>query len=196
MTLSNIRIEIEQPRPFDPNMLRYCPQRPFPPYRYLPGLMPHPIRDEEGHSYGQPESDVPFIPPQNWCQNEAYLYGVDLYNYSYWWEAHEAWEAVWNTAPSSSPYAMFMQGLIQIAAAFIKRHMRILPGVRKLSVTGRNKLRYVLESGEVEAGFYMGLDLIEFLARLDLFFAPFFENPISIDVYDRFKVNPLIRLKV
>lgn len=185
-----------QPKPFDSNLLRYCPHRHFPPYRYLPGLMPHPIRDEEGHSYGQPEVNIQFTHPKNWRQNEEYLYGVDLYNYSYWWEAHEAWEAVWNTASSGSPYALFMQGLIQVAAALIKRHMRIPQGVQKLSSTGRDKLRYVLESKEFESGIYMGLDLIEFLERLDILFAPFFKASLPENIYERFEVKPIIKLMV
>lgn len=159
--------------------------------------MPHPTRDEEGHSYGRPEPEVEFMPPEDWRQNEEYLYGVDLYNHSYWWEAHEAWEAVWNTAPKSShsSYALFMQGLIQVAAALIKSHMRVLPGVQKLSITGRNKLRYVLGSDHDVSEVYMGLDLVEFLNRLDRFFAPFFEIPSPTDLYDRLEVDPIIRLK-
>ena len=89
----------KQPKPFEPDWQRYCPQKPFPPYRHIPGVTPHPIRDPRGHSYGIEEvHDVDPLPPELWQQNEDYLYGVDLYNFAYWWEAHEAWGGV--VAPS------------------------------------------------------------------------------------------------
>ena len=30
---------------------RWLPQKSFPPYAYLPGREPHPVRDPTGHSY-------------------------------------------------------------------------------------------------------------------------------------------------
>ena len=71
---------IGQPQPFDPGEIRYCPQRPFPPYRHVPGVTPHPIRDPQGHSYGLEDDDSPVSLPADWRQTEDYLYGVDLYN--------------------------------------------------------------------------------------------------------------------
>ena len=109
----------KQPEPFDANWHRYCPQKPFPPYRHIPGVTPHPIRDPRGHSYGVEEvHDAEPLPPEFWRQNEDYLYGVDLYNFAYWWEAHEAWEGLWHQAEGT--YRLFLQGLIQVSAAFIK----------------------------------------------------------------------------
>ena len=32
---------------------------------------------------------------QDWQGNKAYLYGHDLMQAGYFWEAHEVWEAVW-----------------------------------------------------------------------------------------------------
>ena len=106
----------KQPKPFNNNWNRYCPQQPFPPYRHLPGVTPHPIRDPLGHSYGieEEENENP-LPPEMWQQNEAYLHGVDLYNFSYWWEAHEAWEGLWHQAEDT--YRLFLQGLIQVSAS-------------------------------------------------------------------------------
>ena len=41
-------------QPADPTWPRYS-ARPFPAYRYVPGLTPHPRRDASGHSFGAPQ---------------------------------------------------------------------------------------------------------------------------------------------
>src|SRR3989441_5753773 len=69
--------------------------RPFPAYRFIPGQSPHPRRDPHGHSYGQPEPTPPPFMPEEWWDSEWYLYGIDLYNYGYWWECHEVFEGLW-----------------------------------------------------------------------------------------------------
>ena len=183
---------IEQPQPFDPDRARYCPHRPFPPYRHVPGVTPHPIRDPRGHSHGLEEDDSPVSLPMDWCQTEDYLYGIDLYNFAYWWEAHEAWEGLWNKTEDDC--RLFLQGLIQISAALIKFHMRQLRGLRSLSTNGRNKLHQVLTNLDDPAGMYMGMNLPEFLACLDTFFEPFFSDTVSEHTYTHVTVKPLIRL--
>ena len=81
----------------DPSLTRpprLVPDRPFPAYAYHPGRTPHPTRDPEGHSYGMVH-DVPQPPnPEDWRACGDYLYGVDLFNHGYYWEAHEAWEGL------------------------------------------------------------------------------------------------------
>jgi hypothetical protein len=181
------------PEPFDPNWLRYCPQRPLPPYRHLPGVTPHPVRDPRGHSYGREERDnEPVDLPYNWRQTEDYLYGVDLYNFAHWWEAHEAWEGLWNKTEDDC--RLFLQGLIQISAALIKRHMRTLRAVRSLSIAGREKVRQTLHNLDDPRGIYMGIDLNEYLDSVNAFFDPFFSDPVSEETYSRVTVKPLIRL--
>lgn len=184
---------LKQPEPFDPNWHRYCPQQPFPPYRHIPGLTPHPIRDPLGHSYGLEEHAPPQLSPDMWHRNEDYLYGVDLYNFAYWWEAHEAWEGLWHEAEDT--YRLFLQGLIQVSASLIKYHMRMLRPLRSLSTAGRDKLRQVVVECEDASGIYMGLNLPLFLETADTFYAPFFEEGVTEDTYHRsLAVKPLIRL--
>jgi predicted metal-dependent hydrolase len=48
------------------------------------------------------------------------LYGCDLFNLGYWWEAHEAWEAAWKGLPRDSVQGRFVQALIQVAAASLQ----------------------------------------------------------------------------
>ena len=191
----NIR---NQPQPFDANWHRYCPQKPFPPYRHIPGVTPHPIRDPLGHSYGVEENlDDALLSAEMWRQNKAYLYGVDLYNFAYWWEAHEAWEGLWHQAEDT--YRLFLQGLIQVSASLIKYHMRMLRPLRTLSTAGRDKLRQVVvECDEAEGNYmgqsYMGLNLPAFLATADAFFEPFFSDPVTEKTYQQVAVKPLIWL--
>lgn len=42
--------------------------------------------------------------------------GIQLFNQARFWEAHEAWEAVWLRHPEDGRF--FIQGLIQLAAAY------------------------------------------------------------------------------
>jgi predicted metal-dependent hydrolase len=44
------------------------------------------------------------------------LEGISLFNAHKFWHAHEAWERDWLTA--SDPHKQFLQGLIQLAAAY------------------------------------------------------------------------------
>lgn len=46
--------------------------------------------------------------------------GVELFNARRFWDAHEAWEAIWLVAESE--VKEFLQGLIQVAAAY--HHMQ------------------------------------------------------------------------
>lgn len=97
-------------------------QRPFPAYRFVPGRSPHPTRDPEGHSYGHRDSRPQRFDAGQWQACGDYLYGVDLFNHDYWWEAHEAWEGCWIAAGRESGTGQFLQGLIQIAVACLKHH--------------------------------------------------------------------------
>ena len=55
---------------------------------------PAPTRDPDGRLYGQHTEPVASFSEQDWHDFEAYLDGIDLFNHRYWWEAHEALEAV------------------------------------------------------------------------------------------------------
>jgi len=52
-----------------------------------------------------------------------YLLGIDLYNLGYFWESHEAFEALWHAAGSASLEKQFFQAIIQIAASNLKFFM-------------------------------------------------------------------------
>jgi Domain of unknown function (DUF309) len=69
---------------------RWLPQNSLPPYAYLPGKKPHPVRDPTGHSYHV--EPIP-VAAEASLGSDAFLWGLDLFNHGYYWEAHEAWES-------------------------------------------------------------------------------------------------------
>jgi len=99
---------------------RFVPDQPLPPYTYVTGLFPHPTRDPAGHSFGL----VPPVPArldaESWRGSCEYLRGCDLFNYGYYWEAHEAWESLWHACGRRGTAADFVKGLIKLAAAGVK----------------------------------------------------------------------------
>jgi predicted metal-dependent hydrolase len=155
--------------------VRYAPTRSFPPYAFLPGRDPHPTRDPEGHSFEADEESPGYFAPESWRDNPDYLFGVDLYNHGYLWEAHEAWEGLWHAAKPDVNQAAFLQGLIQCAAACLKIKMEQPRGLERLSALGVEKLERV---GREEGAQYMGLDPTLFTAEIRAFAA---SSPESID---------------
>lgn len=151
--------------PLEPE--RYC-DRPFPPYAFVPGEHPHPTRDPRGHSYCAQgdEAPVPSIEPEDWSDSADYLYGADLYNAGFLWEAHEAWEGLWHVSKHNSDQAQFIQGLIQCAAGCLKIRMGQPRGMQKLFAQGIGRLRAVVKT---RGGRYMGLDILEFVDELESF---------------------------
>jgi uncharacterized protein len=69
---------------------------------------------------------------------ELFAHGVTLFNTRYFFEAHEAWEEIWlHTAP---PEKTFLQGLIQVTAAFHHHSRENLRGTKSLLRAGLLKL--------------------------------------------------------
>ncbi len=99
---------------------RLLPERDFPPYGYVPGHWPHPENDPEGHSYNGEEEITQPLNPERWWDCPDFLYGMDLFNYGYYWEAHESWEQLWHAAGRSGITADFLRALIKLAAAGVK----------------------------------------------------------------------------
>ncbi len=137
---------------------------PFPPYAFVPGEAPHPTRDPRGHSYSEePEAPVESVSPEAWRRSQDYLFGVDLYNAGYLWEAHEAWEGLWHVSKHDPVQAQFIQGLIQCAAGCLKIRMGQPRGMVKLFEQGLGRLEGVLREAGSE---YMGLDLAGFIVAV------------------------------
>jgi hypothetical protein len=132
----------------------------FPDYRFVPGLTPHPRRDPNGHSFGTEEPRPDHVAPESWRDNQTYLYGVDLYNYGYWWESHEQFEALWSLTAPHTAEARFLQGLIQVAAANLKRHTGASESARRLAARALENL------AATGSPVFMGLPIEPFIAAV------------------------------
>lgn len=64
--------------------------------------------------------EVAPLSPEDWRRSEPYLYGIDLFNHGYYWEAHESWESLWHAAGRRGEMADYLKGLIKLAAAAVK----------------------------------------------------------------------------
>ena len=73
-------------------------------------------------------------------EKEAGLFrqGLDAFNSARFYEAHEHWEEVWLKTPN--PEKFFLQGLIQVAAAFHHHSRNNFQGTRNLLWAGLLKL--------------------------------------------------------
>jgi len=112
--------------------IRLLPQATLPAYTYIPGTStPHPIRHPEGHSHGRKGRAPAPLEPAQWHENRNFLLAVDLFNYGYYWEAHEEWERLWRVAVPESLAGRFLKGLVKLAAAGVKVRERSIHGVRR-----------------------------------------------------------------
>lgn len=76
--------------------------------------------------------------------------GIDEYNDGFFFEAHELWEDIWYQSPL--PARTFLQGLIQLAAAFVHLARHEYPGTVGL-------LEAAIEKLEAFAPAYQGIDV-------------------------------------
>jgi hypothetical protein len=118
----------------------------------VPGKNPHPRRDPKGHSYGKPEPQPSRFRPEDWCQSEDYLYGIDLYNFAYWWECHEIFEGLWHAVGHNTEQGNFFQALIQLAAANLKNFSGNHQAAENLLTSGLARLQKM-------PTLYMGVDV-------------------------------------
>ncbi len=174
--------------PPDRSTTRYCPERPFPAYRFVPGLHPHPVRHPAGHSYAATARDTRHAAwdPARWRTVIDWLAGVDRFNAFYFWEAHESWEGLWAAQPRASTPARLLQGLIQIAAALLKIHLGSPQGAASLSQDGLQKL----DASACQTPTLLGLDLRTTASDFHHYFRPLLQRtlpPLDASV-------PLLRL--
>jgi uncharacterized protein len=72
-------------------------------------------------------------------ENEQFGRGITLFNARKFFEAHEAWEELWLV--EVEPEKTFLQGLIQVAAAFHHHGRGNRRGTQSLLAAGLAKLR-------------------------------------------------------
>ena len=142
---------MDERNPGDRPYPRYT-QRPFPPYRFLPGRSPHPRNNPQGHSYGQPDPRPLKVPPERWHEAQDYLYAIDLFNHGFWWESHEVFEALWHAAGHQTIEGRFYRALIQFAAANLKQSVGESGSAQRLLQHGLDRLAAFPQH-------YMGIDV-------------------------------------
>jgi hypothetical protein len=149
------------------NIPRLVPEKAFPPYSFVPGRFPHPISDPAGHSFrAEPGHPTP-LDPQRWEASEAYLYGIDLFNGQFYWEAHESWEGLWHAAGRKGTTADFLKGLIKLAAAGVKHRQGAARGVKSHACRAAELLRAVARSPEAERDLFLGFHVADPIALAD-----------------------------
>lgn len=134
---------------------------PFPAYPHLPGTTPHPMIDPGGHGgtavrgNGTPVERL-----------EAFLFGCDLYNHGYWWEAHEAWEGVWHALGRSGVRCELLKALIQAANAHLKVRMNRPRAVERLRLAVSGHLARVEDATD---GVCLGVPVRDWGRGLDAY---------------------------
>ena len=117
----------------------------LPPYTYVPGHWPHPVRDPGGHSYGVKPLTSPPLDLRQWRECARYLEGMDLFNQGYYWEAHQAWEDIWKVMGRGGSEAQLLQGLIKVAASGIKIRQGYPKAARSLLTQSAGHFTRVME---------------------------------------------------
>jgi hypothetical protein len=138
---------------------RLVPDEPLPPYAFVPGRFPHPTSDPAGHSFGKEEVVAQHVDPDGWQECRPYLYGIDLFNGSYYWESHVAWESLWIACGRKGIVADFLKGLIKLAAAGVKALEGKPADVKSHSDRAAELWRGVV----VEQEYFMGLRIKELI---------------------------------
>lgn len=151
-------VAVIEPSPANPDWPRYS-SSPFPAYRFVPGNSPHPRRHPQGHSFGYPVPRLPPCRPEEWSQSEDYRFGIDLYNFAYWWECHEVFEGFWQAVGPKTEQGQYFQALIHLAAGNLKCYMK--NDIAARSLLGKSLRRFAELPDD-----YMGIDLAELRNRL------------------------------
>jgi uncharacterized protein len=136
---------------------RLVPEAALPPYSYVTARFPHPTGDPQGHSFGHAVPTPPAIRPEHWRDSRTYLFACDLFNYGYYWEAHEAWEALWQACGRKGTTAEMLKGLIKLAAAGVKAREGRAVGVARHAQRAAELFRKV--RAEIRVDQYLGIDL-------------------------------------
>jgi hypothetical protein len=147
---------------------RLVPDEPFPPYAYVPRRFPHPTADPAGHSFGITPALPPGVEPDRWLECRPYLYGLDLFNWGYYWESHVAWESLWLACGRKGTVADFLKGLIKLAAAGVKALEGTPQGVKSHSSRAAELWRGLIHFMEKEPALFMGLRLRELIDVADM----------------------------
>lgn len=148
----------------------------LPKFRYIPGQGPHPRHLAKGSHFPELPSPIP-LSLESWQDSVHYRYAVDLFNYGYWWEAHEVLEVLWVQAKRETPTGIFLQGLIQISAALLKESQALHKASLSLTAKGLPKI-------STKSGLFLGLEIEPFLGEVEAFLSGQRPSPPLIVLVD------------
>lgn len=161
----------------------------LPDFRYLPGK---PFRELSAREVWLRKMDqvaehfMATVKMADVWKNPLFLYGVDLYNQGYWWETHVVLEKLWHGFDRGSGPALFLKGLIQLAAAIIKLEQKRYPVAVRLKTSGCQKLKMAKRAKNKISGdilqtdihlefecFFSGRETLSLTKRLEFYHFPF-----------------------
>lgn len=140
---------------------RYRPHLALPHYRYVPGQG---AKDEQRKDI--PKFKLEKLNNEHWKDNDAYLYGIDLFNQGFYYEAHEVWEELWHFTGHNSTEGAFLKALIQWTAIHLKNKMNEIKPAERLQKSFQNKIEEIQK--KITKTSWMGLDLNSFGKILSL----------------------------
>lgn len=144
------------------NPKRYLNHLSLPDYRYIPGKGP---KDEQRKDI--PKFELIPLSEENWKENEAYLYGVDLFNHEFYYEAHEVWEELWHVTGHDTLEGKFLKAMIQLSAIQLKVSLQEKKPAERLRHSACKILLDLSLAEEVVATHYMGFSLHHFIKTLE-----------------------------
>ncbi len=92
-----------------------------------------------------------------WLRARDYLCGLALYEFGYFWEAHEVWEPVWLRCAPNSRERQTLAGLIQLANGCLKLRMGRARAAGRLAAEAA---RLFGEAGQNGAGRVLGVEVV------------------------------------
>jgi uncharacterized protein len=110
--------------------------------------------------------------------------GIALFNSGKFWEAHEAWEEIWMNHPEDGRF--FIQGLIQLAAAYHQLGKKVYRGVVIHLEQAQERLRLFPSD-------FLGLDVLPILEAINASLADIESRPSVADV--DWEMLPIARIR-
>lgn len=118
----------------------------LPPFAYVPG---HTARHDEATFAPFHDSVTAGMCPDQLAQTLAWRAAWVFLEAGFFWEAHEVLEPVWMTLPDGSVEKRFVQGIIQLANAELKRRMGKPNAVRRLCDISRDLFAGISEDQHI-----------------------------------------------
>jgi len=122
---------------------------------------------------------------ENFRENKAYLFGLDLFNYGYFWESHVWWEALWHEAGRKGEIADFLKGLIKLSACGVKVELKQID----ISQGHFDRALELFNPLAKDHKTFFGIDLAELTKKLKTWDKDFRDFKIALTLIDKGKDN-------